>query len=445
MTIWHVDSNTVGGTQLGNNWANACISLSQLMGLASHPASGDTIAIGSTSAESYSTNTTITFGASTNSAMFIYSATNTGGTNTFNIATDVAVGAAIALAGTAAIALTLHECIYMYGVTFNLASSSGTAGLVTGAASTNNVYESCTFNLQAAGGGLINFNDGGGTTNEFWNCNFSAAATASGINLRGRFIWKGGQVNAGPGSVVPANLIQGQTNPGEVRIEGVDLSALSGKQMASAIGPIMFKDCKFPASYTLGPTALTTEVYATRCDSSATVNRFDAIKESGAETIESNITRVGSQAVDFNGNQWTKKISTNANAKFINPYMAETVSPLNLLTGSTRTVTVYGIWDAGAPSTPPNIDDIWIQVGYPEDSGDPMAGFVTSTKSNPLVVSSPGTLDTSTWNNIGSFTNPSPFSMTAVLTALLKGPLTVKVKAAKASTVFYIDPVPVLS
>lgn len=127
------------------------------------------------------------------------------------------------------------------------------------------------------------------------------------------------------------------------------------------------------------------------------------------------------------------------------------MSVVNLLTGSTRTVTVYGVWDSpyGA-NDPPEEQDIWLEVEYPGSSTSPLGSYVNSfgsTTINPLTASATAyTQDTnSTWNGTSGFTNPTAWTMTVTLTAEIEGPLTIRVYAAKATTTFYIDAKPALS
>jgi hypothetical protein len=93
-------------------------------------------------------------------------------------------------------------------------------------------------------------------------------------------------------------------------------------------------------------------------------------------------------------------------------------------------------------------DEIWMDVQYLGDSGSPLASFKSTSKSHPLATGAAVASDGSTWNGGGSGAGWTPFKLVATLTApqpQQKGYIYVNVRAAKASTIYYIDPVPMLS
>ena len=110
----------------------------------------------------------------------------------------------------------------------------------------------------------------------------------------------------------------------------------------------------------------------------------------------------------------------------------------NDLVGSTRNFTVYGTINAGSP---PANNELWLEVEYFEDATSPMATFIDNRMTNLLATPASQTADlASTWNGGGSGAGWSPFKLTVSFTAQQHGYAVARVKAAKASATYYIDP-----
>ena len=103
-------------------------------------------------------------------------------------------------------------------------------------------------------------------------------------------------------------------------------------------------------------------------------------------------------------------------------------------------MTVCGPVNAGAL---PKNDDIWLEVEYLGSSATPLGTIVTTTKASLLASNAAVTSDSSTWNGGGSGAGWSPFQLTTTLSSPqpgLPGYLHARIRAAKASTTFYLDP-----
>jgi hypothetical protein len=206
------------------------------------------------------------------------------------------------------------------------------------------------------------------------------------------------------------------------------------------LGNVLIKDCKLNAAATITTpihTGLTIQL--ARCDSAATAYKSNCYIYEGTETTETTITRVGG-AVDPSGQAQTRKIVTTANSQWLRPFRAEPYAIWNTVTGATVTVTVYGTINAGAL---PNNDDIWIEVCFLGSSAQPLGTIITTTKSNLLASNAAVASDGSTWNGGGSGAGWSPFKLVATLSSPqpgMAGYIDVRVRAAKASTTYYIDP-----
>jgi hypothetical protein len=250
------------------------------------------------------------------------------------------------------------------------------------------------------------------------------------------------------GATIPNQLFTSPTSSqpaASMLCRGVDLSAFSGQLLGndpSNASPLVFEDCRFHASMTrYGTTALgypTTPLITVRCDSGATNYKATRDEYAGTQTTETSITRVGG-ATD--GTTATSdKIATTAQATFLTPFRMLPLAIWNETTGANVTVTVYGTINAG--SLPLN-DEIWMDVQYLGSSGSPLASFKTTCKSHPLAAGAAVASDGSTWNGGGSGAGWSPFKLVATLTSpqpQMKGYIYVDVRAAKASTTYYIEP-----
>lgn len=445
MAVRYVSSNPAGSnTSPYNSLATAATTWSTAI---TGSSAGDVFAFSNLHSESDAAATTFTMVGTVASPNQGYSFDNT--QTTFS-ATNLLSGAKCST--TSNNAININGSGYLNGITFVAGASTGSAPITLFSASTGwQKYEACSFQMGSTGAGTIFIvnTSGAGAVVEWYNTTVSFSATGQTIKLSGsilNFKWQN-TASALIGAAVPTTLFSAGSL-GSAFLEGVDLSAAgSGKTLVGSVGSgngiWSIKDCKINASVTIAatPSVPGPRVYFTRSDSSASVNRFDVYDYAATETRETSITRIGTLG-DFTGSAWSKKIVTTSNAQVVLPYDAEVSMPINALIGSTRNVTVYGTINSASL---PNNNDIWIEVVYPVDSGDTLGGFVNSGPANPQSAGSSVTSDTSTWNGGGSGAGWSPFLLTVSLTAQIKGPLTVRVKAAKASTTYYIDPVPVLS
>jgi hypothetical protein len=192
-------------------------------------------------------------------------------------------------------------------------------------------------------------------------------------------------------------------SPNTVIIEAVDLSAAgSGKTLIgspSSIGPRKYylKDCEPGASVTIAATPITVgfEVYNIRSDSSNTNYRLEKYSYVGTMTTITSIVRTGGASVA--GTAVAKNITTTANSNWVLPFVTIPFLADNTVTGSNVTVTVYGIWNSASL---PNNDQIWTEVEYLGTSGYPLGTYANNTKANNLAAGTPLTADsTSIWNS----------------------------------------------
>lgn len=367
--------------------------------------------------------------------------------------TAVTTGATISTTGVSSInfgSTNNFGTAYYNGLSFSAGSGANVANINFDQSSTiHHSFNICSFTLANTGASGFSFGQSsGGYTGEsliFNGCtwtfgNTNAQSFRAPYNLCNVKIIGGSVV---VGANIPPTLFSGL--PSSLCLRGVDLSAFaSGTTLiAASLQNVVtiLQDCKLGALVTIAatPTSILQEVYLIRSDSSGTNYRHEKYLYAGTQTVETTIVRTGGASDGTQALSWN--ITTNANSEWVLPFESMPLSIWNDVTGTNRVVTVYGIWGGGAV---PKNDDIWMEVEYPGASGNPQGTIATITKISPLAANAALGTDGSTWGT-GSTT---AFKMVATLSSpqpAMKGPITIRIYAAKPSTTFYIDPLPVLS
>jgi hypothetical protein len=160
-------------------------------------------------------------------------------------------------------------------------------------------------------------------------------------------------------------------------------------------------------------------------------------RSSGALAEETTVVRTGGASAGSGETPISWKIDTTANCSYSMPFECPPIAIWNDTTGSPKTATVEGIWGGGAV---PNDDDIWLEVEYLGDASSPQGSFANDGKADLLATAAGQTSSSATWG--GSTTK---FKLAVTFTAAQKGWIYARVKCAKASSVFYLDPLVVLS
>lgn len=169
---------------------------------------------------------------------------------------------------------------------------------------------------------------------------------------------------------------------------------------ATASSPIYFSfiNCKLGASVTVSSTPAApgaANVDLTVSDGSGTTYQQQRYRYEGTLSPSTSIVRTGGASDGVTAIAWN--ITTTANAQWFDPFEAFPISKWNATTGANYTVTVYGVWNSAAL---PNNDQIWVDVEYLGSASSPLASLASGTKANGLASGSALTADsTSTWSS----------------------------------------------
>lgn len=342
---------------------------------------------------------------------------------------------------TGASGITIAGSHYMSGLTINMGTGAGSNVLTINNASRGYArYDSCKFALKQSASPILLY---GGATSRVIKNNCTIEYNSANANTvpRNAFLsWN----NVTLTGTAPTTLFSDNSTSGQLTVTASDLSLLgAGKTLVGNLDnggsyPWVFTDCKLGSSVVAASTPSfpgSVGVDLIRCDSGATNYRTERYRSAATQTIETTIVRTGGATDGTTPIAW--KIVTTSNARWVAPFESLPISIWNDTTGSSITVTIYGIWGGGAV---PNNDDIWIEAEYLGSSGTPLGSFANSTKSDNLAANAAIASDSSTWG--GSTTK---FAMGVSFTPQMKGPINIVVKAAKASSTFYVDPRPAIS
>jgi hypothetical protein len=262
--------------------------------------------------------------------------------------------------------------------TFKNSTSSSTARSIFGGSSNGFTdFYNCSVTLGNAGqamhcgSGLVRWRGGTVTTGG------STPTTLFYPQSSGDIVFEGVDLSAISGTLVP-----------------------SGTSTAN-LGKYVFSDCKLNASATLAGTPVDRSgplVDFVRCSSDTKTYIQRRYRYEGTLQEEATIIRTGGASDGTTGISWN--IATTANATFWDPFESFPIVIWNASTVANVTVTLNGIWNAAAV---PNTDDIWIDVEYLGHSATPLGSYVNSSKTNILASSGGGTADSvSAWDSLAT-------------------------------------------
>lgn len=445
MTIRYVRSGA-GGAGTGADWANAFTTLTLAY---AGGAAGDTFYVSADHNENTGASVTLQMpgsSAGVNAApSFTICANHLGSVPpvSADLRTTAQVFGGTTVSG--GNTLTINGSGYFYGIKFNGGGSGGTGRLQILALIGWQRYDSCEIG-QASNSNMIfgNVSISQPLSLEFYNTNLRFANVAATITLEGvPFIWRGGTVlgtmpdiligklSGGSGATVGYNAI----------LEGLDLSPLgSGKTLFGIgasfpnSGKLLVKDCVINAAVTLaqapngqqGP-----QTYWNRVGASGARPGNGMMMYGGSQVDETTIVRSGGASDGTTNYSWN--ITTSANSTWYFPFVSEPIAVWIDTAGVSKTVTIEGVWSGGAV---PNNDDIWAIASYLGSASTPQSSVISGGKADVLATGTALSSSLETWASSPG----TAFKMALTFTPQQKGWAYLYVKAAKASTTFYIDP-----
>jgi hypothetical protein len=283
----------------------------------------------------------------------------------------------------------------------------------------------------------------GGFYLELNNTTLSFADASDNIAMAGIVKWRN-TPSALLGTIPATLFVPTSSRGGSLECAGVDFSAAgSGKTLVNGVVTsqgytVRFLDCKLNALVTKESTPITSQgTIAVDFVRSGSAGNYTVHRAVYAGTLdeETTIVRTGGASDGTTSIAW--KIITSANSTYSLPFECPPIAIWNDTVGSSVTATIEGVWGGGAV---PLDNDIWVDVEYLGDASSPQGSFVNDGTPDLLTTPANQTSSSATWG--GSTTK---FKLNVSFTAQQKGWIYARVKCAKASTTFYIDPLVTLT
>ena len=435
MAIYYVYSGA-GGSNNGSSWANAFTTLTAAFAV---EVAGDTLYVAHDHSESTASAITLTSSGTVSNPTKVICVNRAGSVPP--VSADRRTTAQVATTGASNI--NIAGFTHYDGIIFVAGSSTGVANLspqTTGGGW--NRFDNCSLRIGATGVGTIQLIAAGAYV-ELNNTTASFSATNQKFTVAEVLKWR--NTPAALLGIIPTPLFNpSSSSGGEVECIGVDFSAAgSGKTLCGALASCTglkyrFIDCKLDAAVTKASVPLShgsTEVDFIRSGSSGVNYTVFRQRISGTLDEETTIVRTGGASDGTTPIAW--KVITTANCNYSMPFECPTIAIWNDTTGSSVTATVEGIWGGGAV---PNDDEIWLDLEYLGDASSPQGSFINDGKVDLLASAAGQASSTETWG--GSTTK---FKLAVTFTPQQKGWIYARVKCAKASSTFYIDPLVTLT
>ena len=434
MAVYYVYSGAAGSNN-GSSWANAFTTLTTAFAT---EAAGDTLYVAHDHSESTAAAISLTSSGTISNPTKIVCVDRAG--TVPPVSADRRTTAQVATTGNSNI--SFFNFAHYDGIIFIAGNTTSTASINTQATpGTWTRFDNCSLRLGATGAtNKINIT-AAAVYVELNNTTVSFSAVTQSIAISMFVKWR--NTPSALLGTIPTTLIT-LISGGEIECIGVDLSAAgSGKTIcgtSTSVGSMKYRfvDCKLDAAVTRStvpgvPGA--NEVEFVRCGASGVNYGVFHHRTQGTLEHETTIILIGGATDQTTPIAW--KVITTANCMYSLPFTCPPIAIWNDTTGSAKTATVEGIWGGGAV---PLDDEIWLEVEYLGDASSPQGSFVNDGKANLLATAANQTSSSATWG--GSTTK---FKLNVTFTPQQKGWIYARVKCAKASSTFYIDPLVTLT
>lgn len=355
----------------------------------------------------------------------------------------LATGATITRTGTTN--TTISGAVYVYGITiiqeYQLFLNGSSANYP-------QTYENCSFQMTNSGSAGVTYfgtQSNQGYLMTLKNCTFKFAAAANTL-----------QVIAATAILEGCSFVSGTTSPtvlfglsqdrsaANLLVTGMDMTNLAaGVKLFSAAAFATFRavvrNSKLPASWsgTLVDTGIPgpgQRFCMYNCDSGAVNYKLWIEEYSGTIKDETTLVRTGGASDGTTPISW--KMTTAANANFLQPLPTDEIVIWNETTGSAKTLTVEILHDS---ATALKDDEVWVEVTYLGSASTPIATIITDKKADTLATAADQASSSVTWTTTG-MGNPNKQKLSVTFTPQMKGFIHAVVKAAKASKTLYVDP-----
>lgn len=436
MAAYYVYSGAAGSNN-GSSWANAFTTLTTAFAT---EAAGDTLYVAHDHAESTASAITLTSSGTLANPTKIVCVNRAGSVPP--VSSDRRATAQVSTTGASNI--TFNGVAHYDGIIFNAGSGANAASILISQTATGwHRFDNCSLRINGTAVNATAITIGtasvGGPYAELNNTTVSFAHSSNLITSYSRLKWRN-TPSALLGTIPTIIFAIGSARGGAIECIGVDLSAAgSGKTLVSGgqtqAGSVTFVDCKLDAAVTKSAVPTQQDVDFVR--SSATGNYAVArYRASGTLTEETTIVRTGGASDGTTPLAW-KIVTASTDCTYSLPFECPPIAIWNDTTGASVTATVEGIWGGGAV---PNDDDIWLDLEYLGDASSPQGSFVNDGKADLLASAAGQDSSSAIWG--GSTTK---FKLAVTFTPQQKGWLYSRIKCAKASTTFYIDPLVTLT
>ncbi len=317
-------------------------------------------------------------------------------------AADLTTGASVTTTGNSTITIG-HS--YYQGIAFNCAT--GAFGTLLNVGTGTNTYVSmknCALNMRATAGGAYVFGNVTGSKIELVNTTIGfGGSTGELFGLAGcQFIWRDTpSALSAVGGTWPNNPFRGTV--GTMFVENVDLSAFAGNAYWNVnAGPVkaIFSRCKLANIVMIGSSSSAghAEVDVVDCDTGGATYRHERWQPyEGNQVIETTAVRTGGASDGTTTYSW--KITTQVTTRWQFPFESLPVSIWNTTIGSSVTMTLEGCLSGTAL---PNNDDIWLDASYLGTAGSTLGSRVSQTKATTLTTAAALTASTVAWDGAAS-------------------------------------------
>jgi hypothetical protein len=444
MAIYYVRSTSTGANN-GSSWANAFTTLAAALAVA---AAADVIYVSQAHAETLGGVITLNFPGSPGLQVICADDSSEPPTAT------ATTGSISVLGGSGA--LQLNGCSYIYGLTFNGATTTSNSNtVVLGATATLDTalfLEACRFatNTSWVGGTAVGVYMGPGPISNtlrtcnllLRNCTFKFASTLHGIFPRSAVVHieGGGLDSSGESPAALFRCVNANNGRCSLTWQGGDLTHCGSSLMSTDDGAesttIDLLHCKVPSGASLqtgtltpgGPT-ITLDI----SDSAATNYRYERVSFAGTVRTETAVFRADGA---LNGSTpYSIRLGGSAVCSPSAPLKTPRISYWNAVVGEPVTVTVEILTD-GVTLTDA---ECWVDVFYMGTSGSPIALIATDRVATPLTAPANQSSSGAGWTTTG-LSSPVKQALSATFTPEIEGYIQAVVTLAKASTPVFVCP-----